>query len=78
MKYNSYVEHLAKEIYGEKSTIFQCLMSGVKISPMLKADIKKKGNKTYRIRDKKQLLLEVKKCEGIFDKEQEKENNFGV
>ena len=78
MKYNSYVKCLMEEIYGKNSTIYQCMIAGERISPILKADIKKKGGKTYRIRDKKNLLLEVKKCEEIFDLEREKENNFGV
>ena len=78
VKYNSYVRYLMEEIYGKKSNIYQCMMVGERISPMLKADIKKKGVKTYRIADKKKLLAEVKKCEEIFDKETEKEYNLGL
>lgn len=54
------------------------MMVGERISPMLKADIKKKGSKTYRIGDKKKLLAEVKKCEEIFDLEQEKEQGLNL
>ena len=78
MKYNSYVEYLMEDIYGKKSNIYQCMIAGVKIGPMLKADIKKKGVKTYRIADKKKLLAEVKKCEEIFDIEQEKEQGLNL
>ena len=78
MKYNSYVEYLMEDIYGRSSNIYQCMMVGERISPMLKADIKKKGVKTYRIGDKKKLLAEVKKCEQIFDLEQEKERGLNL
>ena len=77
MKYNSYVKYLTEEIYGRNSNIYQCLIAGEKISPMIKASLKKKG-KDYRIRDKKKLLAEVKKCEEIFEKENVKSEDLGL
>ena len=68
MKYNSYVRYLTERVFGKGSAVYQCMLAGERISPMVKASIKKKG-KPFRIVDKKKLLAECKKCEEIFDKE---------
>lgn len=64
--YDKVVVDLVIDVYGSNSVIFQALVKGEDITNLVKESIKKKG-KSYRIRDKKQLLKLCSKEETVLE-----------
>ena len=64
--YTKEIVDLVIDVYGKSSDVFHALIKGEDITNLVKATIKKKG-KSYRIRDKKQLLRLCKKEEPIIE-----------
>lgn len=74
--YNATVRKMVVEIFGTRSEVYKLMISGEKISELVKASIKAKGKgKVYRIKDKKTLVAECKKCEEFFNL---KESDLGL
>lgn len=65
MIYDEDVVKSVVEIYHKNSEIYKALMSGEKISKLVKKSFSKKGFGVTRIREKKQLFEKCKKCETL-------------
>lgn len=62
---------LVQKLYGPNSEVFQLMNNGEKISPLVKADIKKKGkNINQNFKAKKELLQLAKEEEEYKDLEE--------
>lgn len=76
--YNVMVVTMVKNVFGKDSQIYQSMMSGEKISYMIKAEIKKKGKgQSKNIKAKKIVYSKCVECESLLISKND-EQSFGV